>query len=256
MNKIRNIMKKKSKTSLIVYSILRILVIFCMIRELYHGNVENAILCVLSLLLFLVPSIAEETFKIKLPVVLEVIILLFIFSAEILGTINDFYGKFEIFDDILHTLNGFLAASIGFSLVYLLNENFVSFKLSPIFVSLVAFCFSMTIGVVWEFYEYGMDLLGHDTQNDKYLYELNTTYLESGKVNLEGIDHTILYDKNDNELLTIPGYLDIGLHDTMHDLIVNFIGAVVFCVFGYLYIINKDKYQVAGIFLVKKKSEC
>ena len=255
INKLKNIIKKKNKTSLIVYSVLRILVIICMIRELYHGNSENAMLCVLSLILFLVPSIAEETFKIKLPVVLEVIILLFIFSAEILGTINDFYGKFEIFDDILHTLNGFLAASVGFSLVYLLNENFVSFKLSPIFVSLVAFCFSMTIGVVWEFYEYGMDHLGHDTQNDKYLYELNTTYLDEGKVSLEGIDHTIIYDKDGNEMLYIKGYLDIGLHDTMHDLIVNFIGAVVFCIFGYLYIINKDKYQVAGIFLVRK-SEC
>lgn len=250
--KIKRKISEKSKVSLIVYSILRILVIVCMIRELSHGNIENAILCIISLLLFLLPAIAEKTFKIKLPVILEVIILLFIFSAEILVTINDFYGKFEIFDDILHTLNGFLCASVGFSLVYLLNENVVSFKLSPIFVSLVAFCFSMTIGVIWEFYEYGMDRLGHDTQNDKYLYELNTTYLEQGKVNIDNIDHTIIYDKDNNQLLVIDGYLDIGLHDTMHDLIVNFIGAIVFCIFGYLYLLNKKKYKAVGKLLVKK----
>lgn len=222
-----------------------------MIREILHGNVENAMLCIISLILFLLPTIAEDKFKIKLPVFLEVTILLFIFSAEILGTINDFYGKFEIFDDILHTLNGFLCASVGFSLVYLLNENIISFKLSPIFVSLVAFCFSMTIGVMWEFYEYGIDLLGKDTQNDKILYEVYSTYLED-KPNIKNIDHTIIYDKDNNELLKMNGYLDIGLHDTMHDLIVNFIGAIVFCIFGYLYLHNKTKYNAVGKMLVKK----
>ena len=249
--KIKNKIKEKNKISLIIYSILRILVIICMIREVSHGNIENALLCVISLILFILPAIAEEKFKIKLPVFLEVTILLFIFSAEILGTINDFYGKFEIFDDVLHTLNGFLCASVGFSLVYLLNENIISFKLSPIFVSLVAFCFSMTVGVMWEFYEYGIDLLGKDTQNDKILYEVYSTYLKD-KPNIKNIDHTIIYDKDNNELLKMNGYLDIGLHDTMHDLIVNFIGAIVFCIFGYLYLHNKTKYNAIGKMLVKK----
>jgi len=258
MKKIIKRIKKKiseaSKMSLIVYSILRILVIICMIREIYHGNIENALLCVLSLVLFLLPSIFEEKFRIDLPTTLEVSILLFIFSAEILGTINDFYGKFPMFDDILHTLNGFLAASFGFSLVYLLNENIVSFKLSPIFVSLVAFCFSMTIGIVWEFYEYSLDyFFDKDTQNDSYVYKINSGYPSTGAINIDDIDHTIIYDKNNKELVKIDGYLDIGLHDTMHDLIVNFVGAFVFSVFGYLYIIKKDKYKVAGIFLTRKK---
>lgn len=252
--------KNSDKKSLTVYFVLRILVIICMIRELMNGNIENALLCVLSLGLFLIPMLVEKAFKIELPSILETIVLLFIFSAEILGEINNFYGLFHNFDDILHTINGFLAASVGFSLVYLLNENSKSFKLSPFFVSLVAFCFSMTIGVVWEFFEYGMDnILKFDTQKDEFVYNIRTVSLDPTKdnnvVSINGIDHTIIYDKNNNKLAEINGYLDIGLNDTMEDLIVNFFGALVFSIFGYLYSLNSEKYKVAGKFSIKKRVE-
>ena len=91
-----------------------------------HGNMQNAFLCVLSLLLFLLPDIIERKFKIDIPVVLESIIYVFIFSAEILGEINNFYGNIPIWDTILHTTNGFLCASIGFSLIYLLYDSWSS----------------------------------------------------------------------------------------------------------------------------------
>lgn len=257
-NKIKNGIKKSDKATLIVYVILRILVILCMIRELFHGNMENALLCVLSLILFLLPAFVEKTFKIDLPGVLEVIILIFIFSAEILGEINNFYGIFSNFDDILHTLNGFLAASVGFSLVYLLNENIESFKLSPIFVTLVAFCFSMTIGIIWEFFEYGMDkYFKFDMQKDQYVYNINTVELDpefdNNVISIDNINKTIIYDEKGNVLTKLDGYLDIGLYDTMNDLKVNFIGALVFSIFGYLYIINKEKYNFVSKFLTRKK---
>ena len=129
--KFKNIIKKSNKKTLTVYLILRILVILCLIRELMLGDYQNVMLCILSLLLFLLPAFVEKTFKVDLPNTLEIIILIFIFSAEILGEINNFYGIFKNFDDILHTINGFLAASVGFSLVYLLNKNIESFNLSP-----------------------------------------------------------------------------------------------------------------------------
>lgn len=254
---IKKAIKETDKKILIVYFILRILVILCMIREIFNGNIENALLCIFSLILFLVPSFIERTFKIELPTTLEIIILIFIFSAEILGEIGNFYGKFAMFDDILHTINGFLCASVGFSLVYLLNENVDSFKLSPLFVSLVAFCFSMTIGVAWEFFEYTADnVLGFDMQKDQYVTELRTVTLDPKQDNtvikIENIDKTVIYDKNDVELAVLDGYLDIGLHDTMEDLLVNFVGAFTFSIFGYLYIINHEKYKLAEQFLTKK----
>ena len=258
-NIIKATINKANKATFFVYLTLRLLVILCLVRELFHSNYENVLLCILSLILFLLPVFVEKTFKIDLPNVLEIIVLIFIFSAEILGEINNFYGIFSNFDNILHTINGFLCASIGFSLIYLLNENIEYFKLSPLFVSIFAFCFSMTIGVFWEFFEYGMDnMFGLDMQKDEYVTYVNTVTLDpdfSNKViKADGIEKTISYDKNNNQVLEIDGYLDIGLHDTMKDLIVNFVGAFVFSVFGYLYILNKEKHPIAGKFLTKKKS--
>ena len=167
IKKIKNIVKtiddemKKThgKASITVYFTLRILVIICMILEFLRGDLNNAFLCLLSLILFLMPFFIEKHFKIDLPDTLEIIIFLFIFSAEILGEINNFYGNIPHWDTILHTINGFLCASVGFSLVYLLNKNTKFINLSPFFVVLVSFTFSMTIGVMWEFFEYGADTI-------------------------------------------------------------------------------------------------
>ena len=257
IKKLKDMIKASSKTTSTVYVILRILVIFCMIREIVNGNFQNALLCVLSLILFLMPFLVEKTFKVDLPVILEVMIFAFIFSAEILGEINNFYRTIPFWDSVLHTINGFLAASVGFSLIYLLNENIETFKLSPIFVSIFAFCFSMTIGIIWEFFEYSMDkYFNFDMQKDAYITKINTVELDPKKdnnvVTIDSIKYTIIYDENEKELVKLNGYLDIGLDDTIKDLWVNFIGATVYSIFGYLYIINKDKYHIAGKFLTKR----
>lgn len=162
---------REHKSSFMVYLILRILVIVMLVLQVLNQNYENVFLCILTLLLLIVPSFVQVTFKIELPTTLEIIVLFFIFAAEILGEINEFYLLFPFWDTVLHTLNGFLAAAIGFSLVDLLNRSERTvFNLSPVFTAftaIVAFCFSMTIGVVWEFFEFGMDqFLGYDMQKD------------------------------------------------------------------------------------------
>lgn len=258
--KLKKLLADNDKKSVTVYLILRLLIIVCMVREIMNGSFQNAMLCVLSLFLLVLPFFVEKKFKVELPSVLEIIILFFIFAAEILGEINNFYGMIPFWDTVLHTLNGFLCASIGFSLIYLLNENSKSFHLSAIFVALVAFCFSMTIGVVWEFFEYGMDTIFKlDMQKDEYVYNIRTVTLDpeqdNNVINFSNIDHTVLYDEDNQEIVRLEGYLDIGLNDTMKDLIVNFIGAFVFSIFGYLYIVNEDKYKLAGKFMTTKKLE-
>jgi len=235
----KDLLKENDKSSVYVYLLLRLLIIVCMVREVMHGNFENVMLCILSLLLLLLPFFVEKKLKIELPNILEIIILLFIFSAEILGEINNFYGNIPYWDTILHTLNGFLCASIGFSLIYLLNENSDSINMSPAFVGLVSFCFSMTVGVAWEMFEYGMDtVFGLDMQKDEYVYDIRTVTMDpkqnNNVISYKNIEYTIIYDENNNELTKIDNYLDIGLNDTMMDLIVNFIGALVFSVLGFL----------------------
>lgn len=114
---------KENKTAFSLYLILRVLVIVVMIAQFLNGNYENVFLCVLTLVLFFVPSFIQLNYHIKLPDTLEVIILLFIFAAEILGEIHAYYILFPFWDTMLHTLNGFLAAAIGFSMVDILNRN-------------------------------------------------------------------------------------------------------------------------------------
>ena len=175
--------KETKRSSLLVYLILRALVIFCMIMQILHGDIGNAFLCLLSLALFILPSIIQHSLDITLPNTLEIIIYLFIFSAEILGEINNFYGLVPFWDTMLHTLNGFICAGIGFSLVDLLNQSGQKINLSPLYVAIVAFCFSMTIGVLWEFYEFGADnILKLDMQKDRIVQRISSVELnESGE---------------------------------------------------------------------------
>ncbi len=251
--------KKYTKTEFTIYIVLRILVIAVMIRQIFTANWNNVFLCVLTLFLFLLPTIIQRSLNVTLPNTLEIIILLFIFSAEILGEINNFYGLFKHWDTILHTINGFLCAAIGFSLIDLLNrtERF-HITLSPLFVALVAFCFSMTIGVLWEFFEFGVDkILRMDMQKDEIVSSISSVSLDPDNHNkpivINNIRSTAIYsvDNQGNTLVTtIPnGYLDLGLNDTMIDLLVNFIGASVFSILGLIYIKDRDEYKFVEHFL-------
>lgn len=260
---LRRIGRESKKSSIAIYFLLRTLVIICMILEFIHGDINNAMLCVLSLVLFLIPFFIEKQFKIDLPNALEIIIMLFIFAAEILGEINNFYGLIPYWDTMLHTLNGFLAAGVGFALFDLLNKNSNLISLSPLFLSIVAFCFSMTIGVLWEFFEFGADVhFRTDMQKDRIITKISSVSLNEEKKNvpikINDIEYTVIYskDKNGNSTETRieGGYLDIGIIDTMKDLLVNFIGAFVFSIFGYLYIKNRDKYKFVHNFIPKKSN--
>ncbi len=242
---------KKNKSVFAVYVILRMFVIAAIVMAFVEHRYEHVFVCVLSLVLFLIPAFVEKNFGIKLPSTLEIIILLFIFAAEILGEMQSYYIRFAYWDTMLHTVNGFLCAAVGFALVDILNRNKkTKFTLSPIYLAVVAFCFSMTIGVLWEFFEFSCDMiLKTDMQKDTVVNFISSTMLDSTKTN-----HAVLIDNiskvsvNGNEL-NINGYLDIGLIDTMKDLFVNFIGAVVFSVIGYFYVKHRGKGKFAEQFI-------
>lgn len=222
----------------ILYSVLRILIIIIGIRSLFNGNYNGAAYCLLSLLLFLIPSLMEQGFSINIPPLLEGSIYLFIFAAEILGEVNYFYMAIPGWDTMLHTINGFLAAAVGFSTVELLNRNSKNINLSPFYLTMVAFCFSMTIGVLWEFCEFAFDnLFGMDMQKDFILSSVNSFTLDPDNIqtciSIKDIVETRIITADGTTYFVDGGYLDIGLTDTMKDLFVNFLGALTFCLFGY-----------------------
>ena len=246
------------RSSLAIYLILRFLVILCMILQLLRGDLNNALLCLLSLVLLFAPLFIQNKFEITLPDGLEIAIYLFIFSAEILGEINNFYGILPHWDTMLHTINGFLATAVGCSLVDLLNKNSKSINLSPFYLCLVAFCFSMTIGVLWEFFEYAGDkFFNLDMQKDTIIQKISSVELnpdgENKPILVKDIDKTIIYDKEGNILQVIEnGYLDIGINDTMKDLFVNFIGAIVFSTLAFFGLKYNKNSSFINKFIPKK----
>lgn len=201
---------RRSPKLTVLYIVLRVFVVGVMVAQIFNRNWADVFWCLITLLLFTVPGFFEKRIRIDVPDTLEAIVLFFIFAAEILGEIRGYYLNVAHWDTMLHTANGFLAAAVGLALIDILNrEEKFAFNLAPIFVVMVSFCFSMTVGVIWEFFEFAMDMIfGMDMQKD-------TIYM---------------------------GMVDIGLIDTMKDLIVNFIGAAVFSVLGYFYI----KYRGEG----------
>lgn len=149
--------------------------------------------------------------KLRLSNALSCVIILFIFAAEFLGEINDFYTLVPWWDTMLHTVSGVILGLIGFMLVYVLNENErVTVHLSPVFICFFAFCFAVAAGGIWEIFEFAGDrILGMNMQ--KYLPPKGTT-----------------------TLYTADWRFDAGLLDTMEDLICDALSALATSVGGYI----------------------
>ena len=241
-----------------VYLMLRFAVIVVMVAQFFNRNFENVFLCILTLVLLMLPTVIERSLKIDLPNTLEIIIMLFIFAAEILGEIQAYYTTYQGWDTMLHTLNGFLCAAIGFSLVDLFDrDEHFSLSLSPVYMAIAAFCFSMTIGVLWEFFECLMDqLFLLDMQKDAVINSISSVMLDptggNNPVIIRGITDVIVVTEGGEEIaLGLGGYLDVGILDTMKDLAVNFVGAVVFSFIGYFYVKSRGKGRFARRFIPK-----
>lgn len=247
---------KENKGKFIFYILIRLFVVGMIVVQAFNKNFENVFVCVLTLILFMIPAFVEKGLRIDLPNTLEIMIILFIFAAEILGEINEFYVLIPGWDTMLHTINGFLMAAIGFSLVDIFNRSErTKFFLSPAFLAVVAFCFSMTIGVLWEFFEFGADMLLHtDMQKDTFVSQFSSVSLNPDGRNIpvavDGITQTII-QAADGTTYKLGAYLDIGLIDTMKDLIVNFFGAVAFSIIGFFYIKSRGRNKFADRFIPK-----
>lgn len=187
-----------------ISNLTRVLLVLIFIRGWIIGDHSQDFLIIITFILTYFPSILSKKFGVYLPKRLQLIITLFIFAAQILGEIGDFYEKISWWDTMLHTISGIVLGLVGFLFVYLLNEKGnINVNLSPKFVIIFAFCFALTMGVFWEFFEFGADrLFGYNMQ----------------KFRMPGQD---------------------GLVDTMNDLIVDAIGAIVACIGGYIYIKRK-----------------
>ncbi len=245
---------KTNRTAYIVYLSLSSITLFIMVRCVINQQWENLFVCFLAFILYMIPPFVEKNLKVELPTTLECLAFFFVFCAEVLGEISAYYIKFPIWDTLLHTINGFMFAAFGFCLVDILNKRKkFRFVLSPLYMALVSFCFSMTIGVLWEFLEFGIDnLFSLDMQKDYIVQSVYSVSLDPTRNNVvipvKDIIYTTIQTAN-GETIVLNGYLDLGLYDTMKDLIVNFIGAIIFSVIGYFYVKQRGKGKIANQFI-------
>lgn len=198
--------KKKIEINEVISWIVRVLLIFAIIESIFTKSYQNTFVASLTFGMTFYPSILRKRFRVYLPSTLQVVITLFIFAAQFLGELHNFYYKFSWWDNMLHCISGSVLGIIGFMFVYFLNKTHIKkTKLSPIFIALFAFCFSISIGVFWEIFEFTGDrLLGLNMQ----------------KFRLPEQD---------------------GLVDTMTDLIVDSIGALIVALIGYIYMKDEKK---------------
>ncbi|HIS16297.1 MAG TPA: hypothetical protein IAD40_07600 [Candidatus Scatomorpha merdavium] len=251
--------RKEEPAAFWTYVVLRFIVILILIRCILRGDIESAFVCVLVLVIYLLPQFVENKLNIDIPTALEVIIFVFVFAAEILGELQSYFIKYSNWDTILHTSSGFLCAAVGFSLVDLLNRSDnVKVQLSPGYLAITAFCFSMTIGILWEFIELSADkLFLLDMQKDTIVNQISSVSLDPTNSNIpitvKDIQDVILVTGSGEVPLGLGGFLDIGLYDTMEDLFVNFIGAVVFSVVAFFECKSEKRPLTTALTLKRKK---
>ena len=203
-------MKKTNKKNIEINDIIswsiRILLVFAVIEGIYTKKYMNTFVATLTFIMTFYPGILRKKFRVYLPASLQIVITLFIFSAQFLGELRDFYYKFSWWDNMLHCISGSILGIIGFMFVYFLNKTHIKkTKLSPFFVALFAFCFAISMGVFWEIIEFSCDrLLGLNMQ----------------KFRMPSED---------------------GLVDTMTDLIVDTLGAFVVTLIGYIYMKDEKR---------------
>ena len=251
--------KKEEPAAFWTYVVMRFIVILILIRCILRGDIESAFVCVLVLVIYLLPQFVENRLNIDIPTTLEVVIFVFVFAAEILGELQSYFIKYSNWDTILHTSSGFLCAAVGFSLVDLLNRSDnAKVQLSPGYLAITAFCFSMTIGILWEFIEFSADrLFLLDMQKDTIVNQISSVSLDPTNSNIsitvKGIKDVILVTDSGEQALGLGGFLDIGLYDTMEDLFVNFVGAVVFSVVAFFECKSEKRPLTTALTLRRKK---
>jgi hypothetical protein len=175
--------------------------------------------CTLGLVVMALPSFIEKRLDLRIPSIMMIFYLLFLYAAIYLGEVRSFYYIIPHWDVILHCFSGFMLGCLGFSFITLLNKwEKIPIHLSPLFVAIFAFCFTLSLGVFWEIYEFGFD----------------------GLLNL-----------NMQKFIEADGTAMIGreaLKDTMEDLIVDGIGAFAASLVGYISLkYNKgwiEKFQI------------
>lgn len=182
--------------------------------------------CFLGIVVMKIPFIIKRKRIMKIPDFMEILYFIFLYCAIYLGEVRNFYYLIPFWDNILHAFSGAMLGILGMILVNFIDESEgLKINLNPFFVAFFAFCFAVTMGVLWEIYEFTFD----------YLLSLNMQKFALA-------DGTLLVGR-------------AALHDTMMDLIVDTLSALVICAVGYFHIKKQREYRINLTHALQKNSE-
>lgn len=244
-------MQLKEHKSILVILIVYFLFFLCSgIHFIFVYKLRNALMSFLFLLFIPLLFIIEYLFNIEFPP-LFILTSLFVACGGILGACFDVYHLIPFFDEILHGISGFIFSCLGYAFIkflFIKKENNKAFFGAIIMGAM----FSLALGLLWELLEYSINVLfGFDMLADTYINDFNS-YLLSGThdkyVAISNISKTLIY-YGDNEILELNGYLDIGLVDTMNDMLICFFGSLLFIV---VTILSKLKFKKINELLLPK----
>lgn len=222
---------KNRKSDAILMGLYLLFTLSSVVYLLVSGLIFNSFYTlILSIIPFAIIFV-EWLLKIRIPSIL-ILCFLIVSGGAILGTSYEFYNKFLWFDDFLHTLSGFMFACFGFTIAQLFIGD-ISTKKNFIGCLFMGFIFSLAVGLVWELFEYGCAaLVGPDMQEDTLISSFNSYFLSGTHkeaIEIDNITHTLIFYGNNQQLL-LDGYLDIGLYDTLNDMLVCFLGAIAYLI--------------------------
>lgn len=198
-----------------------------------EDRLNNIVICVFISALLVMPWVFERCFGVEMPTMLKVFLILLMIGGPVLGKIYKFYYRINHWDKLLHTSSGFLFAIIGSLLPQLMDKKNKEHSLA--LTVTYAFFFTLSVAVIWEFFEYAMDrFFNMDMQQDTWVPSVNSYLLGTEKGVIGRIPEISSVVVNGQEI-AVNGYLDIGLIDTMNDMLVCTMGGIIYCIFSVLY---------------------
>ena len=237
---------KKLKLEDIVRLVLSFIVLAIMIRQIILKEWIMTLACLLVLIVFSIPRVFDKKFKIKFPPVLEISIYLLVFASEILGEIGSYYVTVSWWDDLIHMLSGMALSAIALFVICVVDNESSHISLSIGYKLVTAFCVSMTVLTIWECIEFGNDnLFKKDMQKDRIITEITSVKVnQNNPTKSDTLKIKSIIVNNEDWIKKYGGYIDIGLYDTMFDLLDGVLGTSIYCFISYFYLVkHKKEYQ-------------
>lgn len=224
--------EKENRIRLVAYAIFSIFTIYTLYLSILAKDKEDIVICAVTMFLLRLPDFLEKRLKCRISLGVYVFALFYV-VCPVLGNIYQFYYTVPQWDKFMHGTGGVILAMLGIYMPHIINKDGNN---SLLLCALFGVFFTISMAAVWEFYEYAVDnLVGNDMQKDTYVYHMYSYLLADNVGKMQHIPAIESVSLN-GEML--KGYIDIGLHDTMIDMILESLCGLIYVLY---YVAKKGK---------------